>query len=134
MLLVATEASVGVAELKARPIKEQRLDALENDFRPLLISCLEECGNGRWGLFGQMDGAAAASYLHWEDAERLKEIALEIRGLRTEFGLANPIVERFLHYCSLRDSNIPGEPKLAKRFLEEIQNGVSEPPQGNISR
>jgi hypothetical protein len=30
------------------------------------------------------------------------------------------VVERFLHYCSLRGANAPGEPKLAKAFLDEI--------------
>lgn len=102
---------------------EQLLEDLESDFRPLLISCLEECRNGRWGLFGQNDSAEAAKYLRWEAGQHLKEIALEIRVLRAEFGQPNPLVERFLHYCSLRGANIPGEPKLANAFLGEIQRG-----------
>ena len=112
--------------MKARPIKEQRLDDLESDFRPLLLSCLDECGNGRWGLFGQNDSAEAARYLQWEDVQRLKEMAFQIRALRTEFGQPNPLVERFLHYCSLRGANIPGEPKLAKTLLDEIRRGDFE--------
>jgi len=113
--------------MKGRPIKEQRLDDLESDFRLLLLSCLDECGNGRWGLFGQNDSAEAARYLQWEDVKRLKVMAFQIRALRTEFGQPNPLVERFLHYCSLRGANIPGEPKLAKTLLDEIRRGDFEP-------
>lgn len=103
--------------------KDQRLADLESDFRPLLVSCLTECGNGRWGLFGQNDGADAAKYLHWENARTLREIALQIHVLRAEFGQPNPLVERFLRYCALRGPNVPGEPKLARTLLDEIQSG-----------
>ena len=106
-----------------RPIKEQRLDDLESDFRPRLIACLEECYRGRWGLFGQNDSPEVVKYYEWDEGQRLKEIAFEVRALREEFGEPNPLAERFLHYCSLRGANIPGEPKLAKVFLDEIQRG-----------
>jgi hypothetical protein len=106
-----------------QPNKDQRLDELESDFRPLLIACLRECHNGRWGLFGQNDSTDGARYLDWEDGANLKEIAGQIRALRGEFGQPNPLVERFLHYCSLRGPNVPGEPKLAKAFLDEIEKG-----------
>jgi hypothetical protein len=65
----------------------------------------------------------AAKCLHWEEGQHLKEIALQIRSLRGEFGRPNQLVERFLHYFSMRGANIPGEPKLAKAFLDEIQKG-----------
>jgi hypothetical protein len=113
--------------MRKRP-DEERLEDLEGDFRPLLISCLEECGSGRWGLFGQNDSADAAKYLHWEDGERLKQIALRIRALRAEFGQPNRLVERFLHFCSIRGANVPGEPKLAKAFLGEIRRGDFQNP------
>jgi hypothetical protein len=106
-----------------QPNKDQRLDELESDFRPLLIACLRECQNGRWGLFGQNDSTDGATYLDWKDGENLKEIARQIRALRGEFGQPNPLVERFLLYCSLRGPNVPGEPKLAKAFLDEIEKG-----------
>ena len=41
-----------VPGVKNRSIKEQRLDARKNDFRPLLLACLGECADGRYGLFG----------------------------------------------------------------------------------
>jgi len=110
-----------------RSAKDQRLDALENDFRPLLVSCLEECARGRWGLFKQNEGEEAERYLAWEDADRLAQMALEIRHLRSEFGQPSPLVERFFDYVSLRGANVPGEPKLAKAFLEEIRRGDFDP-------
>jgi hypothetical protein len=68
-----------------------------------------------------------AKYYHWEEGQRLKQTALQIRSLRAEFGRPNLRVERFLYFCSLRGANIPGEPKLAKAFLEEIRRGDFEP-------
>jgi hypothetical protein len=54
-------------------------------------------------------------------------MALEIRAFRPEFGQLNTPVERFLHYASLRGSNVPGEPKIAKTFLDEIRRGDFTP-------
>jgi hypothetical protein len=59
-------------------------------------------------------------FYRWEDAIQLKEIAMEIRDIRVEFGQPNAEVEEFLRLCSQRGSNIPGEPKLAKAFLDVI--------------
>ena len=111
-----------------RGVKEQRLDQLEGDFRPLLMRCLEECAAGRWGLFEHRDYPELARYYEWEEATQVKEIAMEIRAIRAEFGQPNPLVERFLHYLSLRGANVPGEPKLARAFLNEIHQGEFETP------
>jgi hypothetical protein len=116
-----------------RPIKEQRLDELERDFRPLLLSCLRECASGRYGLFGQNDAPGVARYFQWEEAEKLKEIAIEIRDLRAEFGQPNAEVDRFLQNCSLRGSNVPGEPKLAKPLLAEILGGPAKVSDQSVS-
>lgn len=104
-----------------RDANEQRLEELESDFRPLLIDCLEACAAGRWGFFKQNQGEEIERYLKWFEADRLADMAWEIRALRAQFGSVNQLVERFLYYSSLRGSNVPGEPKLAKAFLDEIQ-------------
>jgi hypothetical protein len=109
--------------MKKTSLKEQRLADLEDDFPALLVSCLQECGRGRWGLFGQNDNTEAEKFLHWKDAQRLKDIAAEIHNLRAEFGQPNALVERFLQYRLQRGANVPGEPKLALAFLDEIQRG-----------
>jgi hypothetical protein len=103
--------------MRASP-REQRLEALEAEFDSLLIRCLKECANGRWGLFGQNRHPEAARVLHWPEAERLKELAKEIMTTRAEFGQPNPMCERFLQCCSERGENLPGEPKRAKKFLK----------------
>jgi hypothetical protein len=96
--------------MKSRPIKEQRLDDLESDFRPLLVSCLEECADGRWGLFGQNDHPEIARYFQWDEVERLKEIAFEIRALRAEFGQPNSLVERFCTSVQCAAHMFPANP------------------------
>jgi len=108
---------------KRENIQQRRLEGLESEFRSLLPSALRECAAGRWGLFGQNDGADGSKYLFWSEAEQLKSMAGEIRSLRHDFGESNPDVERFLHYCSLRGSNVPGEPRLAQSLLDELESG-----------
>jgi hypothetical protein len=108
------------------PIEEQRLRALEAEFQPLLVACLRQCADGRWGLFGRMESAELQRYYEWPEAARLKEMAAEIRELRAEFGQTNQLAERFLHYCSLRGPNDLGEPKLASAFLAEINSAPGQ--------
>ena len=115
--------------MRKPPIKDQLLTELEHSFRTLLMSCLAECESGRWGLFGQNDGPEAARYLGWENAEQLRKTALRIHDLRAEFGQPNPLVERFLQYSSLHGSNLPGEPKLAEAFLDEIEKDAFDTKQ-----
>jgi hypothetical protein len=114
--------------MKKQPIKDQRLAELESEFRALLISCLEQCAGGRWGLFGHKKGMGVGDHLPWEEGDRVMELAREIQTLRLEFGQPSPIVERFFYYRSLRGCNVPGEPKLAKAFLDEIKKGDFETP------
>ena len=115
---VLAEASGG--ERKRSRIQKSRLDELEAEFEQSLIPVLKECAAGRWGLFGQNEHLEERRYLHWPAAEDLKRRANQIHILRAEFGQPNSVVERFLHYCALRGANVPGEPKLAKAFLDEI--------------
>jgi len=108
--------------MRASP-KEQRLEALEEEFKSLLIPCLKECANGRWGLFKQNRHPEADWALKWTEADRLKELAEEIQAIRAEFGQANALCEQFLHRCAERGENLPGEPKRAKKFLESLGIG-----------
>jgi hypothetical protein len=101
--------------------RTQRLEELERDFEPLLIVCLQECAERRrWGLFGQNDNPEATRYLRWEEAAHLKEMALKIRRIRSEWGDTNPSVEKYLQYCAQRGENLPGEPKRAAKLLSEL--------------
>jgi hypothetical protein len=106
---------------KREKINSQRLERLEAAFRPLLISCLEECARGRYGLLAPND-----HWWPWDEAERLKEMAREIIEIKSEYGEQDMECERLLHYCSLRGPHVVGEPKLAEQLLNEIQSQQSK--------
>jgi hypothetical protein len=72
------------------------------------------------GLFGQNEHPEAAKYVHWEQASRLKEMALEIQQLRSGWGSSNHTVEKFLPCCAEHGQNLPGEPKRAAKLLSEL--------------
>lgn len=103
-------------------ILRQRLDQIEDEFQSLLIPCLQMCSRGRYGLFVQEEHLDPEwkKWLHWSEAQHLRELAQEINHIRTEFGTVNLVNEQFLRLCSLRGSNVPGEPRLAAEFLEWI--------------
>jgi hypothetical protein len=106
---------------KKSRIGTEQLALLEKEFRSLLVACLRECAGGRWGLFGQNDHLDPDHrYLNWPEAARLTRLAHDILSLHSESGASNSLCERFLHYRSLRGSNVPGEPKLAQQLLHEI--------------
>jgi len=106
---------------RASKTRHHRLSQLETEFEPLLLSCLQQAANGRWGLFGQNDHCDPEHrYWNWPDARRVVEMAEEIRALRSEAGEVNSLAERLLHFRSLRGSNVHGEPTLAKEFLREL--------------
>jgi len=108
---------------KREKVQEQRLREIEGEFLTLLHSCLRECAQGRWGLFGQNDHLdPGGRYWAWPEAKRLKDLALEIKSLRHEFGRANELCDQFIQLFSLRGSNVPGEPKLAAAFLAELSD------------
>jgi hypothetical protein len=83
-------------------ILHRRLQSLESEFHFLLPPVPQQCAAGRWGLFGQNDHIEESKYLHWPEVDLLKTMAHEIRSIRQDFGQTDPLVERFLYYCSLR--------------------------------
>jgi hypothetical protein len=106
---------------KRQKVHERRLGELENAFQQLLLACLRECSEGRYGLFGQNDNLdPEGKHCGWPEAKGLKRLAHEINSIRMEFGETNRICEQFLRLCSLRGSSVPGEPRLAAEFLTEL--------------
>lgn len=103
---------------KREKIENVRLQQLEEDFNNLLVPVLQECSQGRWGLFGQND--QLSQYYRWEEADKVKEMAKQIIEIRASHGETSPDCERFLYYCSLRGPNVQGEPLLAAKFLKEL--------------
>ncbi len=114
-------AALGTMTRRSK-VREDRLVQLEAEFEPLLISCLLRAAEGRYGLFGQNDGVDPEDrYWPWTEAQRVVEMAEEIQELRSESGGRNELAEKLMYLRSLRGRNVPGEPKLAKAFLEELQ-------------
>lgn len=102
---------------------EKRLRALEQEFENLLVEALHSCAGGRWGLFwkNEMNVELPDRYLS-KEAERLIVSGDEIVTIRQQLGIVEEFwpYARLRHYRSLYGSNVPGEPKLAQQFLEEI--------------
>ena len=98
----------------------KKLGEMESEFLALLIRCLGDCAQGRWGLFGQNDPLPGTGARKWSEADRLKELAREIQAVRNQAGDSNEVCARFLDLCALRGPQVPGEPKLAAAFLAEI--------------
>lgn len=103
--------------------------SLEEQFSIELVGALRECAAGTWGLFGRNDQVIEAQpeplkeMLKSKRAEKLIEDGDEIERLRRELGFTEPfsLYRRFLELRQMRGSNVPGEPKLAIQFLEELR-------------
>ena len=106
---------------KRSKIRIAQLGGLESEFRSLLLSSLQSCAAGEWGLFGQND--RCAPQLSSPESKRLQELAQEIQSIRAGGGEHNELCDRFMTLTSLRGSHVPGEPKLAVMFLDEIGAG-----------
>jgi hypothetical protein len=112
---------------RSSKIRHDRLAQLEAEFKPLLLSCLRECAAGRYGLFGHNDHLDPQHrFWNWPEAQNVVEMADKIQALRLEAGESNFLAERLLYFRSLRGSNVPGEPKMAKKLLDEFALGSSE--------
>jgi hypothetical protein len=107
---------------KSARIERARLQGMEQEFEALLRPCLVQCSEGRWGLFGQNAHLDPEDrYWTWPEAKQLRTLAAEIQALRLEGGDGNPLCDKFLALCRLKDPNAQGEPKLAARLLAEIE-------------
>ncbi len=99
------------------------LNALTVAFREQLLACLEECARGRQGLFGTSDHTDLEP---WPEAENLRQLAMALQAIQAqsadEFSELDPICEQFLDLCSIHGEADPGEARLARAFLAEIEN------------
>ena len=99
------------------------LSPLTQVFRAQLMACLEECASGRWGLFTDLEHVSndVAEHRAWPEAARLRELAFALQSILAQSGEADPLCDQFLDLCSIHGENDPGEPKLARAFLNEIE-------------
>jgi hypothetical protein len=106
---------------------ERQLEALEASYRELLLSALQACAKGQWGIFARNEramnqlGAGLRSRLLDPTVEELLELGSKIERFRRRFALEPfPLHERLLRMRSSHHANTPGEPKLARQWLEEL--------------
>jgi hypothetical protein len=110
-------------------IQLEQLETLDAAFREMLVSCLDQCSRGRWGLFRTFDYLGEArKYWNWPEADRLRELASSIQEVLTQSGEHDPLCKEFLDLCAKHSANDPGEPRLAQILLERIEKGDFGPP------
>jgi hypothetical protein len=112
----------------------RQLESLEASYRELLLSALQKCAAGRWGLFAHNElasrefSALLRSHLLDPAVQELLDLGSKIERLRGRFGLEPfPLHERLLQMRSSHDSNTPGEPKLARKWLNELRSSSHGP-------
>jgi hypothetical protein len=113
-------------------MEPDKLEMLAQAFREQLLACLEECARGRRGLFSsyeQLGGEAGDQA--WPEAERLRELALALQGVFLQQEQRDALCDEFLDLCTIHGESHPGERKLARAFLERIEQGeVGTSPEG----
>jgi hypothetical protein len=103
-------------------IETGQLQALAQVFREQLLACLAECARGRRGLFaGYEHLGGEAGDQAWPEAARLRELALALQGIFAQSEEQNPLCDEFLDLCTIHGESDPGEPRLARAFLQRIE-------------
>ena len=106
------------------------LESLTAAFRDQLLACLEECAQGRRGLFSEA-GHLGDEELAWPEADRLRELAAALQAIQNQAAQAetrDALVDEFLELCSIHGEHDPGEPRLARDFLRRIGRGEAGTP------
>jgi hypothetical protein len=104
-------------------IEPDQLDLLARAFEEQLMACLEECAQGRRGLFSDLTYVGDEAERDWPEAARLRELALGLQALFAQQEKPNALCEEFLDLCSIHGESNPGERRLARSFLARIAKG-----------
>jgi hypothetical protein len=105
-------------------MENDQLELLAQAFREQLLACLDECARGRMGLFSDLeDMGGSQEDRGWPEAARLRELALGLQGVFAQQERQNVLCEEFLDLCTIHGESNPGEPKLARAFLQRIEKG-----------
>lgn len=108
----------------------RQLEALEASYQEMLLAALERCAAGRCGLFAHNEFAvreftpAQRKRLLDPDGtvQELLDFGSRIERLRSRFGFEPFALHgRLLQMRAFHDSNTPGEPKLARKWLDELK-------------
>jgi len=105
-------------------VAADQLEMLASAFREQLLACLEECAQGRKGLFADfVELSGNTEETGWPEAARLRELALALQGILAQQEQQNALCDEFLDLCSIHGEADPGERKMARAFLERIEKG-----------
>jgi hypothetical protein len=105
-------------------VAADQLEMLASAFREQLPACLEECAQGRKGLFADfVELSGNTEETGWPEAARLRELALALQGILAQQEQQNALCDEFLDLCSIHGEADPGERKMARAFLERIEKG-----------
>jgi hypothetical protein len=111
-------------------MEPSQLQTMAQIFREQLLACLEECAQGRNGLFASHGHVGDAEQDAWPEAARLRELALALENIFAQQEESNSLCDEFLDLCSIHGESNPGERKLARAFLTRIEKGeVGKPTQ-----
>ena len=113
-------------------VEPTQLEMLARVFKEQLLACLEECAQGRRGLFSDYQSLSddVEEDRAWPEAARLRELALALQGVFAQQEERNALCDEFLDLCSIHGESNPGERKLARAFLDRIEKGdVGTPTQ-----
>jgi hypothetical protein len=113
-------------------VEPGQLEMLGQVFREQLLACLEQCAQGRRGLFSDTEiPGGDAEGRAWPDAARLRELAFALQSIFAQQDERNSLCDEFLDLCTIHGENNPGEPRLARAFLARIEKGeVGTQPEG----
>lgn len=105
----------------------QSVGPLIEVFREQLMACLEECAQGRRGLFSDVSFAGGDE---WPEAVQLRDLAAALQSILAQDEDRNALCDEFLDLCTMHGEMNPGEPRLAREFLKRIERGeVGTPTQ-----
>jgi hypothetical protein len=114
-------------------IESGQLEALSQVFREQLLACLEECAQGREGLFASREHLGYVEPHPWPEAAQLRELAMALQALYSQQDEPSSLCDEFLDLCSIHGESNPGERKLARAFLKRIEKGqVGTPTQEDL--
>ncbi|MGD0295279.1 MAG: hypothetical protein ABSB30_15645 [Terracidiphilus sp.] len=101
-----------------------QLEMLAQAFCGQLMACLDECARGRRGLFSEYEHLSGEDEDYsWPEAARLRELAVALQGVLTQHEQRNALCDEFLDLCTMHGEYHPGERKLARAFLQRIEQG-----------
>lgn len=99
-------------------------------FREQLLACLEECAQGRRGLFAEYEHLGEEHA--WPEASQLRQLAAALQAILAQEDEREALADEFLDLCTIHGESNPGEARLARDFLKRIDRGeVGTPTQSS---